>query len=160
MGAARPRPLQHHITCLLLFVYGFLLFLCLSCPPSERVLFSQLLVIEGGRKQTQIKAQSSLVQRLCLCAVHVIEINAGVDNSCCGCALYPALLAFSLPLRCLLSPFSLAFSYSTTSNILIHAATPRQVGGCGPGDATGEEGKYQRRSGRGGAEEVEGKPNR
>lgn len=43
-----------HVYCYLFT--AFLVFLCLSCPPSERVLFSLLLVIEGGRKQTQIKA--------------------------------------------------------------------------------------------------------
>lgn len=53
-----------HVCCYLFT--AFLLFLCLSCPPSERVLFSQLLVIEGGRKQTQIKAQAALVQGLCV----------------------------------------------------------------------------------------------
>lgn len=63
------------------------------------------------------------------------------------------------------SLFALRFSFTlscpyTTSNLLIHTGTPRQVGGCGLGVATGEEGKYQRRSGRGGAGEVEGKPNR
>lgn len=66
----RLRLLLYHITHLLLFVYSFLLFLYLSCSPSENVLFSQLLVIEGGHKQTQIKAKAALVQRLCVCCTY------------------------------------------------------------------------------------------
>lgn len=90
-----------HVYCHLFT--AFPLFLCLSCPPSERVLFSQLLVIEGGRKQTQIKAQA-LVQRLCVCGLCVIEINAGVktaaaDVLCTLCSAFdpsPSSL-FALP---------------------------------------------------------------
>lgn len=92
-GAAEATTIQHHVYCYLFT--AFLVFLCLTCPPSECVLFSQLLVIEGGHKQTQMKAQTALVQRLfvcvCVCVEHAREINANV--------LCPPRSA--LPLHCL-----------------------------------------------------------
>lgn len=145
--------------CLLLF-YSF--FVSPALPLS--VSFSLSFWSEGGRKQTQIKAQAALVQRFCVfvCRAHDRNKRWCKEQLLRMCFVLYVLLAFPLPLHYLPSPPlspAPSCSYSTTSNILIHTATPRQVGGCGPGVATGEEGKYQRRSGRGGAGEVEGKPN-
>lgn len=80
--------------------------------------------------------------------------NTNKKKEKCGCALYS--LTF-WPVHFLppsLFPFSHFHSNSSISDMLIHTATPGQVCDCGLGVATGEEGKYQRRSGRGGAEKV------
>lgn len=52
-----------HVYCYLFTAFRG--FLCLTCPPSECVLFSQLLAIEGGHKQTQIKEQAALAFIVC-----------------------------------------------------------------------------------------------
>lgn len=77
------------------------------------------------------------------------------------CVVLYVLFLFLLAPPCLPPPLSLSHScsYFTTSKILMYVATPRQVDDCGPAIATGEEGKYQRRSRRGGDRRVEGKPN-
>lgn len=82
--------------------------------------------------------------------------TAAADVLCTLCSVF--VLSPSSPFA---PPFSLTLScsYFTTSKILIHVVTPRQVDDCGPAITTGEEGKYQRRSRRGGDGKVEGKPN-
>lgn len=82
--SSEPSTAPHHMSvaiCLLLF------FLCLTCPPSECVLFSQLLAVEGGHKQTQIKEQAALAEVVCvpLCGVGMTEINGGVKTAAVKC---------------------------------------------------------------------------
>lgn len=68
---AKASTVPHHMSiaiCLLLF-HSF--FVSPALPLSVSF-FSQLLVIEGGRKQTQIKAQAAaIVKRLCVCAHNI-----------------------------------------------------------------------------------------
>lgn len=149
------RGYHHPTSRLLLFVYCFS---SLSLPDLPTLWVCPFLSAAGHRGWSQTNSNEGTnctcaeVVCVCLCMCWACERNK------CQCALSSPLCSPSSLFAPLfsLTPFC---SYYTTSNILIRTATPRQVGDCGPGVATGEEGKYQRRSGRGGAGEVEGKPN-
>lgn len=147
----QPGLLHHYTLCLSLFLLLFFLYLPWSV--SFSLSYWPLRVV------SKLKLRQRL--RYCRHCVILHELHRVWQTAAANVLCMLCFHSFSRVTVCPPPTFSLTLScsYFTTSNILIHIVTPRQVDDCGPAIATGEEGKYQRRSGRGGVGKVEGKPN-
>lgn len=101
-GAAKASTVPHHMS-IAICLPAFLDCLCLTCPPC--VSACPFLSAAGHRGWSQTDSNlGTEVQRLCVCVVHKMEINAGVKKNkqlLRMCFVHCSLLSLLLSLHCL-----------------------------------------------------------